>query len=672
MASPEFSRETIPSRVTMKHVIASTHDEGTADDLGADSTLSSDPCEQSAPESAMPILVNKATQKSLRIQKPERRNKGADQIGKYIREELPDTTHYYDIWHVAKGLGKKIDKVAKQKDCGDIAEWKQSISNHMYWCAASTPDGNGDMIKAKWEILPLHIQDIHTSNNVLHSECGHGELEGERRDKLWIEPGKKKSCISNLLGGGEQPVLWLKQNKKALYKRYKKEAEESVVKPLKEALKSHFAPKKLIVTERYRFHNCKQEESQNVSGFSAALKRLASMCEFGEFMPQALRDRFVCGLRNTAIQEKLLAEDYSFQDALKIAINMEMAVKDIAEVNPKPRAENEPVHKIQKKYPPSKPNTYDNAKRNEETRPSDGGRTRRFKCLSCGYDNHRREECKFRNATCLSCGLYGHIAMSKPVGKVDDRESEVDEQGELFSNSLYKLGPNNGFIVSIVVQGQTLSMEIDTGASVTIISKETHTKYFSRIPLLPSTVKLHTYTGDKIDVCGKFNADVQYESQYATLPITVVGGAGPSLIGRDWLYKLKLEWNKIVKINSVANTATPTNHNLQALLGKYPDVFKTGLGTMQGITAKLELKDGAKPKFCKARSVPYALQPTVEEEYDRLEREGTNSTCKRCQGFVGQHQGYKGATGGSLRVLAHDWQLRTFPSISTSTLGHQT
>ncbi|RUA04238.1 MAG: hypothetical protein DSY43_06795 [Gammaproteobacteria bacterium] len=61
---------------TMKHLIASTHDEGTADDLGADSTLSSDPGEQSAPESAMPILVNKATQKSLRIQKPERRNKG--------------------------------------------------------------------------------------------------------------------------------------------------------------------------------------------------------------------------------------------------------------------------------------------------------------------------------------------------------------------------------------------------------------------------------------------------------------------------------------------------------------------------------------------------------------------------------------------------------------------
>ena len=174
----------------------------------------------------------------------------------------------------------------------------------------------------------------------------------------------------------------------------------------------------------------------------------------------------------------------------------------------------------------------------------------------------------------------------------------------------------------MVVQGQTLLMEIDTGASVTIISKETYTRYFCSIPLLPSTVKLHTYTGDKIVVCGKFNADVQYESQHATLPVTVVGGAGPSLIGRDWLFKLKLEWNKIMKINSVANTDESTKHELKALLGKFPDVFKTGLGTMQGITAKLELKDGVIPKFCKARPVPYALQPTVEEEYDRLEREG--------------------------------------------------
>lgn len=59
----------------------------------------------------------------------------------------------------------------------------------MYWCAASTPDSNGNLIKAKWEILPLHIQNIHRGGNALHPKCGHGQLRGESRDKLWLEKG---------------------------------------------------------------------------------------------------------------------------------------------------------------------------------------------------------------------------------------------------------------------------------------------------------------------------------------------------------------------------------------------------------------------------------------------------------------------------------------------------
>ncbi|XP_068670468.1 uncharacterized protein [Montipora foliosa] len=108
----------------------------------------------------------------------------------WIRRNTPDTCHYFDIWHVPKGLGKKIDKLAKKKECEDVAQWRQSISNHMYWCAASTPDGNGPLMQAKWEILPFHIQNVHADvNSNLYPECGHGELEGEARTRLWLIPG---------------------------------------------------------------------------------------------------------------------------------------------------------------------------------------------------------------------------------------------------------------------------------------------------------------------------------------------------------------------------------------------------------------------------------------------------------------------------------------------------
>ena len=40
------------------------------------------------------------------------------------------------------------------------------------------------------------------------------------------------SWISELLGGGNQPVLWLKQNKSALFDRYKQECEPLEIRPI--------------------------------------------------------------------------------------------------------------------------------------------------------------------------------------------------------------------------------------------------------------------------------------------------------------------------------------------------------------------------------------------------------------------------------------------------------
>ena len=47
-------------------------------------------------------------------------------------------------------------------------------------------------------------------------------------------------------------------------------------------LKNHFAPKKLVIAERYRFHNCTQREGESDTAFAANLKHLASTCQFGK------------------------------------------------------------------------------------------------------------------------------------------------------------------------------------------------------------------------------------------------------------------------------------------------------------------------------------------------------------------------------------------------------
>uniref|UniRef100_A0A1X7VCT2 Transposase IS204/IS1001/IS1096/IS1165 DDE domain-containing protein n=1 Tax=Amphimedon queenslandica TaxID=400682 RepID=A0A1X7VCT2_AMPQE len=60
------------------------------------------------------------------------------QIAKWIIENLTDVTHYFDVWHVAKEIQKKLLAVAKQKDCEVFGDWTKSIINHLYWCAMSS------------------------------------------------------------------------------------------------------------------------------------------------------------------------------------------------------------------------------------------------------------------------------------------------------------------------------------------------------------------------------------------------------------------------------------------------------------------------------------------------------------------------------------------------------
>lgn len=387
-------------------------------------------------------------------------------------------------------------------------------------------------------------------------------------------------------------------------------------------LRGHYAPKKLVIAERYRFHNCTQREGESVSTFAANLKRLASTCNFGSHLTEALRDRFVCGLRSKETQKKLLTEEHSFDEALKTALSFEVAVKDVAEFKSEvaPSAST-PLNKFRTDRPrsPRKPRPNSKPPAAKE-------------CLSCGKSGHARSACKYRDFSCHSCGKSGHIAVACKKGK--QKIHQVAEQNSPqapescssvsnFSASLFNVGSNKGIEIPVEMNGQPILMELDTGAGLSLISLETYKKHFSDLPLEPSTTTLKTYTGHPVPVSGKITTNVQYQDQQATLPLCVVDGTGPSLIGRDWLTHIKLDWKNLFSVRTDnVDLSNSTKQRLSHTIHKFPDVFKSGLGTIKGITAKLELKDGAKAKFCKARPVPYALQESVETEYDRLEAEG--------------------------------------------------
>ena len=86
----------------------------------------------------------------------------------------------------------------------------------------------------------------------------------------------------------------------------------------------------------------------------------------------------------------------------------------------------------------------------------------------------------------------------------------------------------------------------------------------------------------EVKVQGNLAVDVVYVSQRETLPLLVVSGNGPSLLGRDWLLKLHLDWQSLYCLKAVL----PTVPNLQAVIDSHSAVFKDELGRMTGVMAK--------------------------------------------------------------------------------------
>ena len=87
-------------------------------------------------------------------------------------------------------------------------------------------------------------------------------------------------------------------------------------------------------------------------------------------------------------------------------------------------------------------------------------------------------------------------------------------------------------------------MEVDTGASLSVISEELYNYLFSagQAPqLVESGIVLRTYTGEEVKPKGSCSVNVCYDGVEYSVPLLVVGSKGPTLLSRNWLEKIKLD-----------------------------------------------------------------------------------------------------------------------------------
>ena len=94
--------------------------------------------------------------------------------------------------------------------------------------------------------------------------------------------------------------------------------------------------------------------------------------------------------------------------------------------------------------------------------------------------------------------------------------------------------------------GQSTSQWIP---GISLVSKQTW-GHLGCLVLDSVHTNLRTYTGELIKPLGLMDVVVCYQEQQAGLPLHVVDGAGPSLLCRNWLHTICLDWAAIYIVHT--------------------------------------------------------------------------------------------------------------------------
>jgi len=136
-----------------------------------------------------------------------------------------------------------------------------------------------------------------------------------------IADEKKVAVLLSVIGAKTYALL---RDLLALTKPQDKSFDE-----LATTLTTHFKPKPIVITECFYFHRHSQANGESVAEYVVELWRLATHCQFGEYLNKALRDRLVCGIRNTGIQKCLLSEtELLLKKAIELSQAFEAAEKN--------------------------------------------------------------------------------------------------------------------------------------------------------------------------------------------------------------------------------------------------------------------------------------------------------------------------------------------------------
>ena len=398
-----------------------------------------------------------------------------------------------------------------------------------------------------------------------------------------------------------------------------------VIKTVLDKFDKHFAPRKNLLADRYKFRNCVQQPGESLDVFITRMKILCKECEYGTRKEDDLRDQLVFGCRDDALRDKFFEEqDLTFAGAVKICVDYEASRKQMAVFRGQG---NETVNKMTHKQP-KKPNRDTTSEPTSRERGAARPKELR-ECKFCGQRHvWKKEACPAFGKSCTACGYKNHFAIkcttknkqssssdrpksrpkSRKVNSVQEYHEESDQEIQYVMN--IASGPSNetskAIMTTMEVDGKEVRFQVDCGASVNVIPRH----LIPNTKLEPCNTVLFMWNSSKIKPLGKCRIvmkNTKNRKRYS-VEFVVVGQEFVPILGKRTSEQMNLITVNYENISLV-------NDNFS----NFNDVFSDELGTLPGVV-RLTVDPESTPHAIISCRVPISLKNKVRTKLNELEK----------------------------------------------------
>lgn len=420
-------------------------------------------------------------------------------------------------------------------------------------------------------------------------------------------------------------------------------------------LEVHFGQPASTIFNRAQFTRRQQRPGESVTQYVAALREMASKCEFvADQLDERVRDQFVAWSNCDRIRERLLQEpaNRKLDELVSMAVTIERAMAEAPALSSSNRQSSASVGHV-------------SSRRDRPSSPTSGSSG----CWNCGLDGHtaRSAECPARGQTCRNCGKSGHFALrcrssaaadpnksgrssSRLAGHADNRRRSKSGHRHRYRRSAQANRIDNDleaaadFVGSVVISAVQIGKPgafkqvccrladlpvtflLDLGAKVSIVSRALYESTLQRVTgLQPSDVTLRTYSGQPIACLGRMELPVSLGEVCLPSFTFYVTAKGESVMGVDLFDALggsvQLGRTSLVSHPIDTLTSSALTSSSAVSLADYP-ILTSDFGRLKGFVHRPHIDPSVRPVQQRFYHQPLALRQPISEELRRMECDG--------------------------------------------------